>query len=328
MAISFKVPAQFAGSVASGELVRYGAILKHAGTGQVVGHLKEVGPLAAMASFNPPVAAAASVAKVAGFAYNARQLHDIKAMLSRLQMIGGLSLGVNVVSLGVNVIGFAAVFAKLKAIETRVMDKISKVQSSVDAIGADLRRSRDSDLNTAFEQLKLSERASSWRRKNELATDSLNKLHSLRSFYGLLINDVLWGNGLCSFEESRDLHSRFLVVCQTELQAAYLVGDHGEWLERHALIVKQAESVVQTESSSILDRSRKRLGIDQADRLKQTVSDCQNLAMFNIEGVRRLATANIEAEYIAERNIGYLDYSRELKEADAGSGLILVEHAD
>lgn len=45
MTISFEIPAKFMIKVLSGEYVRYGGIIKDAATGQVIGHLKEVGSL-------------------------------------------------------------------------------------------------------------------------------------------------------------------------------------------------------------------------------------------------------------------------------------------
>lgn len=41
--IPFEIPAELLGRVASGELIRYGTILKDAGTGQIVKHLQETG---------------------------------------------------------------------------------------------------------------------------------------------------------------------------------------------------------------------------------------------------------------------------------------------
>ncbi len=41
--IPFEIPTELLGRVASGELIRYGTILKDAGTGQIVKHLQETG---------------------------------------------------------------------------------------------------------------------------------------------------------------------------------------------------------------------------------------------------------------------------------------------
>jgi len=43
MSIPFDVPRQFAAGLADGSLVRFGALLKDSGTGQVVAHLQETG---------------------------------------------------------------------------------------------------------------------------------------------------------------------------------------------------------------------------------------------------------------------------------------------
>lgn len=41
--IQFDLPAQFLQGIATGDIIRYGAILKDAGTGRIVGHLQESG---------------------------------------------------------------------------------------------------------------------------------------------------------------------------------------------------------------------------------------------------------------------------------------------
>lgn len=41
--IPFEIPAKFAAQLATGDLVRYGGLLKDVGTGQIVAHLQETG---------------------------------------------------------------------------------------------------------------------------------------------------------------------------------------------------------------------------------------------------------------------------------------------
>ena len=86
--IPFEVPAELLGRVASGELIRYGTILKDAGTGQIVKHLQETGAaqsvLSSLAS-GPfaPVSILADVMGAGANLYAGIKIDQLKAMIER-----------------------------------------------------------------------------------------------------------------------------------------------------------------------------------------------------------------------------------------------------
>ncbi|QXL84638.1 hypothetical protein [Comamonas sp. NLF-1-9] len=109
--IPFEIPAQYVAKLATGELVRYGAILKSAGTGKIVAHLQETGiAQQALSSLASPILAPVSLVSNAVNAgsgiYTAVQVSKIKAMVEALQSLQVTTLGLSLAGIGVSVAGF------------------------------------------------------------------------------------------------------------------------------------------------------------------------------------------------------------------------------
>jgi hypothetical protein len=119
--IPFKIPAEYAAAHASQELVRFGALLKDSGTGQIVAHLQETGAAhklldtAVKAPFSPLEAISAP----ASIAANA-QLLELKSMVQGLQTLQFANLGATVVGIGISAIGFAVMSRKLSSISAEI----------------------------------------------------------------------------------------------------------------------------------------------------------------------------------------------------------------
>lgn len=129
--IPFQVPTEFLARVASGELIRYGTILKDAGTGQIVKHLQETGAaqsvLSSLAS-GPfaPVSILADVIGAGANVYAGIKINQLKAMLETLHSLQVATLGVSLVGVGVSVAGFYYMHKRFNSLEDR-LDELSEV---------------------------------------------------------------------------------------------------------------------------------------------------------------------------------------------------------
>ena len=120
-AIPFEVPAKFAGELASGNLIRAGAILKDAGSGQIVAHLQETGlaqklvngvvssPFSPLQALNTPASLVANV-----------QIAHLTAMVEGLKVLQFVNLGATVAGIGLSAIGFVLMNKKLNALQSQI----------------------------------------------------------------------------------------------------------------------------------------------------------------------------------------------------------------
>lgn len=144
--IPFEIPTELLGRIASGELIRYGTILKDAETGQIVKHLQETGvaqsvlsnlasgPFSTMSMLTDVVGAGANV-------YAGIKIDQLKAMMETLQALQVATLGVSLAGVGVSVAGFYYMHKRFNSLEDR-MDELSEtIKVGFESIGhRDLRK--------------------------------------------------------------------------------------------------------------------------------------------------------------------------------------------
>lgn len=153
-AIPFDLPLRFASGVASGDIVRYGAILKDAATGRILGHLQEssVGQslLSQALSVAPlPVSSATSALNAATGVYTAVQVQQLKSMMATLQALQVATLGVSLVGVGVSVAGFLYMRKRFNSLDDRVdklLDAIKAGFENQEKAGLRLQMSRTKSL--------------------------------------------------------------------------------------------------------------------------------------------------------------------------------------
>lgn len=144
--IPFEIPAEILGRVASGELVRYGTILKDSVTGQIVRHVQETGVaqsvLSSLAS-GPfaPISMAADVVNAGASIYAGIKINQLKAMMETLQLLQVATLGVSLAGVGVSVAGFYYMHKRFNSLEGR-MDHLSEsIKAGFESLGhRDLRK--------------------------------------------------------------------------------------------------------------------------------------------------------------------------------------------
>lgn len=131
--IPFDLPTQFLQGIANGDIVRYGAILKDADTGRIVGHLQESGiaqPLLSqtISSATSPLSFISSIANTGSSIYTAAQVHQLKAMMETLQALQVATLGVSLIGVGVSVAGFLYMRKRFNSLDSRVEKLIDAVK--------------------------------------------------------------------------------------------------------------------------------------------------------------------------------------------------------
>jgi hypothetical protein len=154
-AIPFSVASEHIPGLLSGQVVRYGAILKDASTGQILGHLQETGVaqkiLQAGFSFDPT-----GVTGLVGVAQNvaiAGKLNSMQQALGSLQVLQYATLFSSVVGVGVTAASTAMILKRLSAVD----DALARIEASFDSLPTKWRelslRSRLVDVSTSIERL-------------------------------------------------------------------------------------------------------------------------------------------------------------------------------
>lgn len=135
--IPFDLPLRFLPGLAAGDIVRYGAILKDAGTGRILGHLQESGVaqsvLSQMLSSGPsPLSLVSSVVNTGTNIYTAMQVRQLKVMMETLQALQVATLGVSLVGIGVSVAGFLYMRKRFNTLDARIEKLIDVVNAGFD----------------------------------------------------------------------------------------------------------------------------------------------------------------------------------------------------
>jgi hypothetical protein len=140
--LTFKVPEFLMSGIASGDLTRFGSIIKNSQTGKIVAHVQETGlaqnifSSLASAPFSP-------LETISSLAANA-QIHQLKRMVESLQILQYANLGVALVGVGVSVAGFAVVNKRLNTIQSSIERLSTKIdQRFVEFYEHQLRRDLD-----------------------------------------------------------------------------------------------------------------------------------------------------------------------------------------
>ena len=139
-AIPFEVPAELLGRVASGDLIRYGTILKDAGTGQIVKHLQETGAAQSVLSSlssGPfaPVSILADVIGAGANVYAGIKIDQLKEMIETLQSLQVATLGVSLAGVGVSVAGFYYMHKRFNALEDRLDELSEAIKVGFESLG-------------------------------------------------------------------------------------------------------------------------------------------------------------------------------------------------
>jgi len=137
--LAFSIPEKFAGGLLDGSIVRYGTLLKDAGSGQILAHLQETGlahqllSKVGLHSFTP-WGAVATVADMASSGYANVQLHQLKGMVEAMQVLQYANIGVAAAGLGVSAVGFAVINRRLKGLKTDIERLTARMEHQFEAL--------------------------------------------------------------------------------------------------------------------------------------------------------------------------------------------------
>lgn len=137
--ILFDLPARFLPGLASGEIVRYGAILKDAVTGRIVGHVQESGIAQSLLSqvlttAPTPLTLVSNLANAGTGIYTAVQVRQLKAMVESLQALQIATLGVSLAGIGVSVAGFLYMRNRFNKLDARLDKLLDAVNTGFDNV--------------------------------------------------------------------------------------------------------------------------------------------------------------------------------------------------
>lgn len=151
---------KFAAGLANGSLQRFGAIIKDAGTGQIVGHMQATGlleqGLASVSTLNPLNVVAEGISLIQNEQIKGK-LETLQASMGNLQLLQGLTLASSMVGIGVTVASTAMILKRVGAVQ----EGLTRVEDRLEALPAqwrDLRlREGLTDMATDLERLQEAE---------------------------------------------------------------------------------------------------------------------------------------------------------------------------
>lgn len=136
--VPFDYPARLLADIAAGNIIRYGTILKDAGTGRIVAHMQESGVaqslFSAVSSGIPtPLSLVADAINVSSGLYTAVQIGQLKTMMETLQSLQIATLGVSLVGVGVSVAGFLYMHKRFNSLDGRIDQLIETVKAGFES---------------------------------------------------------------------------------------------------------------------------------------------------------------------------------------------------
>jgi hypothetical protein len=317
--------------------VRYGAVLKDAGTGQIVGHLKETGDMASilskLATSPLKIANAANplsfVPDLIGQGYNAYQIKGVQRSVGEVKgLVEGLQLATNVaaissvVGLGVSVAGFAVVNNKLKKIDAKidaVADDVQIIKRVLSELSISWEAMSNARFQTAAETLIVAEKSDTEARRQELAKEATSEFALLRNYYShLLQRKGLFEDISLDLDSLYEIVARYTVSCMGVLQAEFMTGDLGSYRTRL--------DTIQSEYADLVSFSPKELYLARCDQMEPLnlgldhESLSKSLIAFSAtstENAARIESYSTELEYLQSNNLSVSHYLESLREHES-----------
>ncbi|MFO1143308.1 MAG: hypothetical protein U1E59_13140 [Amaricoccus sp.] len=152
--VLYKVPEYLLSAYDSGEVIRYGAILKNVADGRIIAHMQETGLGQSLASTAVgQIQGLTGGLSPLGFATGAVQVwqnEQIKQALGVLQQLQVANLALSAVGIGISAAGFAVTAVKLD----RIKSGIEKVAGAVGRVGRSVDELREDQLDRELAHLR------------------------------------------------------------------------------------------------------------------------------------------------------------------------------
>ena len=139
--IPFVIPSKFNPGVATGEIIRHGALLKDASTGRILAHVQETGGLQNLlqkALSSPLLGPLEFVMDLATIVQNEQiksELAIMQSMLGRIQALQLATMVTSVAGIGVTVASTAIILRRLKAID----DTLKSIEEEIVRLRSELK---------------------------------------------------------------------------------------------------------------------------------------------------------------------------------------------
>ncbi len=312
--IPFAVPSEFLPKVASGELIRYGAILKDADTGMIVGHLKEAGDLAQNLSSLTPIGALSQ----AGQHY---QLAQIQNTLDTLQMISSVGALASVATFGICVAGFSVVNKKLNQLNAKldgIIERIDAIREIVEKMNIKWETITLSKLQTASEQLSIAQGTKTASRRNDLLERSCHTFIEFKNYYlNIIEHNDIWTNSELPVNAATEMYSRFITCCLGQLYSEFLLGDMSSFKTSWKIVNEKVAKLSKFDKLHALRARTDRIASDifsvtTADR-HQIAAQINEADSIATETCARIDTMIVEAEYLEKKGLEPFSYIEELR---------------
>ena len=342
MPILMEEPAKYIAEIAAGKVIRYGAILKDAGTGQIIGHLKEAGqmgeilssiassPFSAISSLNP----VSMLTDVVGHTINGIQIREVQKSVDQIQQtLQGLELVTNVAALsslaglGVSVAGFAAVNTKLNKIDAKlddIADNVVAIKNVLKGLHEGWDAMSNAKLQRAAETILVAEQANSSERRLELAKDAAADFALLRHYYSNLLSaQGLFEDINLDVSHLHELTARYTFTCLGVLQAEFITGDLGSYRKRLETIYQDFSKLVTFSPKELFQARCDKLPALALDHDYQVHSDSLvALSRYSSETAARIESHVVELEYLENNNLTVPEYLEALRDHETDIVLI------
>jgi hypothetical protein len=328
----------------SGELIRYGAIIKNSGTGKIVGHLKETGLMESAISslFGAPqnLLKAANplsfVTDIGGHAINFQQIRsvgksveEVKTLVEGLQLATNVAAFGSVASLGVSAAGFVYTANKLKKIESKldsVASDIAVVKATLDELNINWSAMAEARLLAASEALIVAEQAATQARRSQLAREAVSEFSQLRHYYAqLLKNRGIFDDNRLDVDSIWEIVSRYTLSCLGILRAEFILGDLGTYGAFLRSVIEEYGSLVSFKAKDVyLSRCDAVTPLNLEIDHQQLSDGLSTLVSINLENIARLESHQTELEFVLKNDLTADQYLEELRDHD--SDIVLLKH--
>jgi hypothetical protein len=314
--ISFVIPSKFISPVKSGKLVRYGCIIKDAHTGQIVGHLKEVGNLSNTLSNIIPANPLNPLNSVTSIISNI-QLYNIEKTLSSLKLISTVGAISSIATLGVSIVGFFIVNKKLDKIEKKldvIIKQNDKIIKLLEKHHLEKQMLHFAEIKMASELLEDAQETNDIDRRKELLFASNEIFRKYNNFYQQLVSNNIWYDNQISLEESYALYNRYIFCVNGELHSEFLLGDlkvfYKSW-ERNNNKVRAMNNFDLKKAFRV--RSDNDISLFNTLNYDDLIDKIKNIKSIIHETSKRIETLNIEAKYLEKSGIEPIEYIKFLR---------------
>jgi hypothetical protein len=327
MPFIFETPAKFADPLL---YERIGAMIHERATGNIVGHIQELGGWGLLSKMPIP---GGNPLGLVDASIQMGQLHGIQQTLNTVQSLGTVGAVASVATLGVSIAGFAVVLSKLKRIEgklDRALSEVVRIRKLIEGLVIKTDALQIAELRQGLEAVALARNYPDSRRNTDLKV-AIGKLATLRHYYGELLSEPQF----CAFGTENiamllGVQERLVAACQGELFAEFLLGSPPKditerWLEQKEVF----DAIAWTTPKSLYqlaEQGDRDNGVYMVTSAQERSAKVSALAEIRSESIARLASLPVLAQFLHDHGVSSMQYMQLLEEqAQTGQSLVVID---